>query len=156
MARAVHPPSIIQRPGVVQAAGGILLRAGRRGRTEVAVVHRPDRDDWSLPKGKLDKGESFEACALREVEEETGYACTLGPFVGTTEYIDAKGRNKVVAYWEMEPVEGTSFSDPPAPEAGEVDEVRWVEPRMAARLLSYPHDRKLLGALAAHPVSRLA
>ena len=141
---------------MVQAAGGILVRSGRRGRVEVAVVHRPDRDDWSLPKGKLDKGESFEACALREVEEETGYACVLGPFVGTTEYVDSKGRPKVVGYWRMEPADGASFSDPAAPEEGEVDEVRWVEVPAAGRLLSYPHDRKLLASLAERPASRLA
>ncbi|HEV2770779.1 MAG TPA: NUDIX domain-containing protein, partial [Solirubrobacteraceae bacterium] len=57
----------------VCAAGGVVVRDGR-----LAVVHRPRYDDWSLPKGKLDAGESWEGCALREVEEETGLRCTLG------------------------------------------------------------------------------
>lgn len=142
-----------RRNVTVRAAGGLLLRTGRRGRLEIAVVHRPDRDDWSLPKGKLDKGESFEDCALREVSEETGYGCVLGSFVGTTEYIDGKGRPKVVAYWLMEPADGTDFTDEPAPETGEVDEVQWIELSAAARLLTYPHDRSLLSGL---PKSALA
>src|SRR6266576_6135273 len=64
--------------GLVRAAGGAVARAGRRGRAEILVVHRPRYDDWTLPKGKCNPGESDEACALREVEEETGLACELG------------------------------------------------------------------------------
>ena len=77
----------------VRAAGGVVERDGR-----VAVVHRPKYDDWSLPKGKLEDDESFEAAALREVREETGLACTLGAELGSTRYRDPKGRPKVVRY----------------------------------------------------------
>ncbi len=69
---------------IVKAAGGIVLRDALGGRRELAVVHRPGRDDWSLPKGKLAVDESFEDCALREVQEETGLRCRLSRFVGTT------------------------------------------------------------------------
>ena len=67
------------RPG--RAAGGVVVRDGR-----VLVVHRPRYDDWSLPKGKLRLGESWEAAAVREVEEETGLRCELGELVGGMDY----------------------------------------------------------------------
>ncbi|HEY1356701.1 MAG TPA: NUDIX hydrolase [Thermoleophilaceae bacterium] len=121
----------------VLAAGGVVKRDGR-----VAVVHRPKYDDWSLPKGKLDPGESFEEAALREVEEETGLRAELGRELPSTEYTDNKGRPKLVRYWEMEPLEG-EFTP-----SGEVDELRWLEPDAAEAILSYEHDKELLRALA--------
>jgi 8-oxo-dGTP diphosphatase len=120
----------------VRAAGGVVLRNGL-----VAVVHRPRYDDWSLPKGKLDKGESFEDAALREVEEETGLRCTLIRELPTVRY-RVRGRPKEVRYWAMEVVEETPF----APN-DEVDEVRWLEPRDALALLSYDRDREPVLAL---------
>jgi 8-oxo-dGTP diphosphatase len=133
---------------VVRAAGGILLRDGEDGRREIAVVHRPLRDDWSLPKGKLDDGESFEDCALREVEEETGLRCLLGRFVGSTEYRDRRNRPKVVAYWLMEVIDGV-FSP-----SDEVDEVRWLELHLAQRALTYERDRDLVASLDSIPLAR--
>jgi 8-oxo-dGTP diphosphatase len=123
---------------LVRAAGGIIVRRSPEGRREVVVVHRPARADWSFPKGKLEAGESFEECALREVLEETGLRCRLERFVGHAEYRDRKDRPKVVAYWIME-VEGGKFG---ANE--EVDEMRWVDLPTAERLLSYDRDRDLL------------
>jgi 8-oxo-dGTP diphosphatase len=120
----------------VPAAGGIVVRDGR-----VAVIHRPKYDDWSFPKGKLDSGEAFEDAALREVEEETGLRCRLGRELPSTEYRDAKGRPKLVRYWEMTPLEG-EFQP-----TSEVDELRWLSPQAAADLLSYGRDRELLGAV---------
>ena len=67
-------------------------------------MHRPRYDDWSLPKGKADEGESDAACALREVEEETGLTCVLGDELPSTHYRDSKGRDKTVRYWAMEPI----------------------------------------------------
>lgn len=128
---------------LVRAAGGIPVRRSPLGWREVAVVHRPERVDWSFPKGKLEEGESFEDCALREVLEETGLQCRLGRFIGHTEYRDRKDRPKVVAYWVMEPVAG-SFQ----PNA-EVDELRWVDLGTAEQLLTYDRDRELLIVLAA-------
>ena len=116
---------------VVRAAGGVVLRPTPSGRWEVAVVHRPGRDDWSLPKGKLEPGEAFEECALREVQEETGLVCKMGRFVGCTEYRDRRGRPKSVAYWLMTPGEGEFTPN------NEVDEVRWLELGIAKRALSY-------------------
>jgi 8-oxo-dGTP diphosphatase len=118
----------------VKAAGGVVLRDGR-----IAVVHRPRYDDWSLPKGKLDPGESWEECALREVREETGLHCTLAGELSHTSYTDRKGRTKVVRYWLM-----TITGMEPFTPDDEVDELRWLEPRQAAALLSYPHDAELI------------
>jgi 8-oxo-dGTP diphosphatase len=121
----------------VKASGGVVWRRGERG-IEVALVHRPRYDDWSFPKGKLDKGESWEDGALREVEEEIGMRCRLGHELPPTSYRDPKGRAKVVRYWMMEPLDGEFVP------SDEVDEVRWLPTADADRLLSYDHDRELL------------
>lgn len=137
----------------VRAAGGILLRPAGRERFEVACIHRPGRDDWSLPKGKLEPGESFEECARREVREETGYDCVLGLFAGCTEYLDRRGRPKVVAYWYMDPAQGASFSEPALMSVEEVDEVRWIELAVARRALTHAHDRDLLSRVGSETVA---
>ena len=127
---------------VVQAAGGLVVR--RRGEgLQIVVVHRPEHQDWSFPKGKLEIGETFEEAALREVREETGMSCRLLRFVGHTEYVDRKGRPKAVAYWVMA-AEGGSFS----PNV-EVDELRWLSLEDATRILSYPRDQELVAVLVA-------
>ncbi|MGO9559219.1 MAG: NUDIX hydrolase [Acidimicrobiales bacterium] len=127
---------------VVRAAGGIVLRASATGGWEAALIHRPEQGDWTLPKGKLEPGETAAECALREVREETGLECTLGRFVGQVEYRDRRGRPKVVEYWLMQP-HGGDFAP-----SGEVDELRWVGVSDASALLSYPHDAELLAAAA--------
>ncbi|TMD02436.1 MAG: NUDIX hydrolase [Chloroflexi bacterium] len=127
----------------VRAAGGVLWRPGPEGGREWALVHRPRYDDWSLPKGKLQEGESLEAAALREVLEETGMHGRLGPHVGTTRYLDNKGRTKTADYWLMEAVDG-GFAD-----SSEVDELRWLGAEAAVALLSHEHDRRLLARVAA-------
>jgi 8-oxo-dGTP pyrophosphatase MutT (NUDIX family) len=113
------------------------------GALRIAVVHRPEHEDWSFPKGKLEEGEALEEAATREVCEETGFTCRLVRFVGHTEYIDRKGRPKVVAYWVMAPVSGTFVPN------DEVDEIRWLGLAQAGRLLSYERDRDLLAVLSA-------
>jgi 8-oxo-dGTP diphosphatase len=121
----------------VTAAGGVVVRDGL-----VALVHRPRYDDWTLPKGKLDNGESFEEAALREVEEETGLRARLLRELPSVSY-EVRGRPKVVRYWlmEVESDEGFVAND-------EVDEVRWVEPAEARALLTYDRDRDVLAAAA--------
>jgi 8-oxo-dGTP diphosphatase len=122
----------------IQAAGGVVLDSQGR----VAIVHRPRYDDWSLPKGKLDPGESFEQAALREVEEETGLRARLVSELPSVKYRDNKHRPKVVRYWLMEVEHDPGF----APN-DEVDELRWVPPDEAVRLLTYDRDRDVLGAV---------
>jgi 8-oxo-dGTP pyrophosphatase MutT (NUDIX family) len=123
----------------VKASGGVVWRRGLAGGLELVVVHRPRYDDWSLPKGKLDSGESWEQAALREVEEEVGLRCTLGPELPPVSYTDQKGRAKAVRYWLMEPAGDAAFTP-----NEEVDEMRWVDLETAVGLLSYPHDAELV------------
>jgi 8-oxo-dGTP diphosphatase len=118
---------------VIRAAGGLVERNGR-----VLLVHRPKYDDWTFPKGKAEEGESDEACALREVEEETRYVCELLDELPSTEYVDSRGRPKRVRWWRMRIVAGEF-----AP-TDEVDEIRWVDASQAAELLSYGRDLVLL------------
>ncbi len=126
----------------VKAAGGVVWRRGDGG-IELAVAHRPRYDDWSLPKGKLDRGESWEQAALREVEEEIGLRCRLGDELEPVGYRDRKGRAKAVRYWLMEPE-----ADAPFEPNDEVDALRWLAPEAAAEALSYPHDVDLVRAAA--------
>ena len=109
----------------------------RRG-DDVLLVHRPKYDDWTLPKGKLNPGESFEDAALREVEEETGLVCELGDELESTTYHDRHRKLKLVRYWEMTPVGGVFEPN------NEVDELRWLPPDEARELLTYPRDKGVL------------
>jgi 8-oxo-dGTP pyrophosphatase MutT (NUDIX family) len=121
----------------IDAAGGVVERDGL-----IAIVHRPRYDDWSLPKGKLDKNESSERAALREVQEETGLSCQLIEELDPVSYTDNRGRPKNVRYWRMKVLSGEfEVND-------EVDELRWLSKADALELLSYEHDRELVAALA--------
>ena len=126
---------------LILAAGGLVIRRAGPGRIEIAIVHRPIREDWSYPKGKVEPKETLTECALREVMEETGLRCRIVSFVGTTEYRDRKDRRKIAAYWVMTPESGVFRS------GEEVDEMRWVELVEAAELLTYERDRELLVTL---------
>ena len=113
---------------------------------EILVVHRPRYDDWSFPKGKArSRRESDVETALREVLEETGLACELAEGLPDVAYTDSRGRPKIVRYWRMRAGEGVFVP------GDEVDEVRWLPPVEARRLLTYDHDRALLDALEPAP-----
>jgi 8-oxo-dGTP pyrophosphatase MutT (NUDIX family) len=127
---------------VVRAAGGVVWRSGPGNSVEYVVVHRPAYDDWTFPKGKVDPGETEEEAALREVAEETGMRCRLLRPLGTTSYLDRKGRAKVVYYYLMKAVSGRFTPNT------EIDEVRWLTVGPASELLTYKRDATLFGALA--------
>jgi 8-oxo-dGTP pyrophosphatase MutT (NUDIX family) len=121
----------------VHAAGGIVVRDGL-----VLVVHRPNLDDWSFPKGKLEAIDAdLAACALREVWEETGFGCTVGPDSTMVRYALSGGRTKEVTYWLMSVTSGHFVAN------AEVDAARWLHPVEAATLLTYDSDRVVLGQL---------
>jgi 8-oxo-dGTP diphosphatase len=120
---------------VIRAAGGVVERDGR-----ILVVHRARYEDWSMPKGKLEPGETWEAAALREVWEETSLRCELGEYVGSSRY-EVRGEPKEVRWFRM-----TSGDEARA--SNEVDAVRWVTPAEALELLSYERERDVVATLA--------
>ena len=136
--RARKPP-----PPQVRAAGGVVWRAVRSedgpAGYEVVLVYRSRYDDWTFPKGKLDRGESYEHAALREVAEETGLVCSLGDELTPTRYRDGKGRDKLVRYWAMRVV-GLRPWLPNHEISGRL----WVSLDEAADMLTYDRDRKVL------------
>ncbi|WP_341253402.1 NUDIX hydrolase [Euzebya pacifica] len=135
----------------VRAAGGVVWR--RTDTVEVLLVHRPRYDDWSMPKGKLDDGESFEDAAVREVEEETGIRAALGEALGEVRYVDHKGRDKVVRWWAMEADRerngDTDVTELQPMDPDEVDQLRWVSLADADALLTYPLDVEVMGRFRA-------
>lgn len=136
----------------IHAAGAVLWRYGERGAVEIALVHRPRYDDWSLPKGKLEPGESMFAGAVREVAEETGYAATLGRHLGRTNYLvsNPAPAAKVVDYFAARARSGEFVANK------EVDELRWLPPATAENLLSYRHDLEIVRSFGALPADTAA
>jgi 8-oxo-dGTP diphosphatase len=114
----------------------------------VLLVHRPRYDDWTLPKGKCEEGEDDIACALREVEEETGLSCVVGDELPTTRYVDNQGRPKAVRYWAMQRRGGSGEL------LHEVDEVAWLSLDAAKKKLSYSRDAAVLDALESVAATR--
>ncbi|MDO0927064.1 NUDIX hydrolase [Streptomyces sp. TG1A-8] len=129
----------------VRAAGCVLWRRSPvTGGPEICLVHRPRYDDWSHPKGKLERGEDPLAGALREVAEETGYTAEPGAELPGVRYA-AGGRPKEVRYWAAEAVSGHFTPN------DEVDRIVWLPPDEARHRLTRSHDRDLVDALADLP-----
>jgi 8-oxo-dGTP diphosphatase len=122
----------------IWAAGGAVYRLGSGGKPEYLLIHRPRYDDWSLPKGKLDRKETFGEAARREVREETGSKAELGLNIGTISYETNAGNQKVVRYWLLEHAGGTFTAN------REVDSIEWFRRGNAIDMLTYERDRKLL------------
>jgi 8-oxo-dGTP pyrophosphatase MutT (NUDIX family) len=126
---------------VVRAAGGVVWQRRDDGGIEVVLVHRPRYDDWSLPKGKVDPGETDEEAARREVEEESRVVGRLGAELPGTTYIDRSGRTKTVRYWAMTAERGEPGG------SNEVDDAQWLPIAEARRRLTYDRDIPVLDSL---------
>jgi len=127
-------------PPVIKAAGGILQRTTPRG-DEVMVVYRKRHQDWTLPRGKVKEGESFQEAAMREVLEETGCSCSIGNYLGTISYSD-KGVPKVVLFWKM-----TVIDEKGARNNDEIGEAAWLQIPAAIERLTHPQEKALLSRL---------
>lgn len=122
----------------IWAAGCVMARWSKRGEAEYLIVHRPRYDDWSLPKGKLNRGESFLDGALRETREETGFTGKKPRPVGSVGYFTKAGNPKVVRWWLTEVKSGKFKSNK------EVDKVKWLPFDKAIKKLAYTNDRSVL------------
>jgi ADP-ribose pyrophosphatase YjhB (NUDIX family) len=127
----------IARMKLVGVAGGIVWRETAAG-PRIAVVHRARRDDWSLPKGRLDAGEAWQDAARREIAEETGCDVRLERFAGAKLFVD-RPEPKLVLYWHARVVHLGA-----TPPDDEVDEVAWLSRREALDRLDHGSDRRLL------------
>ena len=121
------------------AGGAVVTRPHRVRGTEVLLIHRKRYDDWTLPKGKVDPGETLPECAVREVREETGVTIRLGVPLDTIRYDAGSAGPKKVAYWG-----GTVLSLVSRPPDDEVDMVSWLPVRAALARLTYAHDHFLV------------
>ncbi|MFE9575793.1 NUDIX domain-containing protein [Nocardia sp. NPDC006044] len=132
----------------IHAAGAVVWRRASNDALEIAVVHRPKYQDWSLPKGKLDPGETPVLAAVREVREETGLDCTLGRYLGHVTYpVPGHRKLKRVDYWAAEVAGGEFIAN------DEVDVLDWYPLDRVMEQLSYPMDRQVLRAFTRLPAS---
>lgn len=131
----------------VLAAGAVCWKPSRKGGPKILLVHRPRHRDVSLPKGKVDPGETLPETAVREIAEETGLIIALGAPLGVVEYQLPGGRDKQVYYWAGEVSEG-AIANSTFVANDEIEELRWVSLEKARTLLSYPHDADIVDRFA--------
>ncbi|MGZ4898681.1 MAG: NUDIX hydrolase [Candidatus Angelobacter sp.] len=143
MATSIAPIAPVDPP-VIKAAGGILQRSTPRG-DEVMVVYRKRHQDWTLPRGKVKDGESFQEAAMREVQDETGCSCRIGNYLGTISYSD-NGVPKVVLFWKM-----TLVEDKGARNSEEIGEALWLQVPAAIERLSHAQEKALLSRVGSLP-----
>jgi 8-oxo-dGTP diphosphatase len=125
------------KQSVIFAAGGIISKLTPEG-TKILVIHRSRYNDWCLPKGKLNKGESFKHAALREVKKETSFDAAIRSFAGCVFYT-IKEKPKVVLYWNLEVKSKGAFKP-----SEEVKEIQWLKISNALKILDYPKEKDLL------------
>ncbi|MGZ4876118.1 MAG: NUDIX hydrolase [Candidatus Angelobacter sp.] len=143
MATSIAPIAPVDPP-VIKAAGGILQRSTPRG-DEVMVVYRKRHQDWTLPRGKVKDGESFQEAAMREVQDETGCSCRIGNYLGTISYSD-NGVPKVVLFWKM-----TLLEDKGTRNSEEIGEALWLQVPAAIERLSHAQEKALLSRVGSLP-----
>jgi len=140
------PPAV-----VIRAAGAVLWRRRDDGDLEFALVHRPQRQDWSLPKGKVEVGEHVVSAAVREVAEETGHQIALGRPLTTLRYL-VDGQRKQVRYWSANADQPTTPPSPRSAPLTEIDDLLWLGYEAAVAQMTYPHDARLLREVTRAPV----
>jgi 8-oxo-(d)GTP phosphatase len=150
----VPPPPEKTSPDPVKAAGGVLWRLTPGG-LEIALIHRPKYDDWSLPKGKLASGEHVVTAAVREIEEETGVAARLGRPLPPQHYL-VDGRPKEVRYWGANARPNSAGGERPFSPTDEVDGLVWLSIGDAERQLTHRRDATVLAAFSTAPVATTA
>ena len=143
MATSIAPIAPVDPP-VIKAAGGILQRSTPRG-DEVMVVYRKRHQDWTLPRGKVKDGESFQEAAMRQVLEDTGCSCRIGNYLGTISY-SGNGVPKVVLFWKMTLVEdkGQTSSDA-------IGQALWLQLPAAIERLTHAQEKALLSRIGSLP-----
>lgn len=125
---------------VIVAAGAVVWRKSEKGITEIAIIHRPKYDDFSLPKGKIEPNESLISCAYREVFEETNLSTQFGPFLGEVEYFSPDGLKRV-SYWSAKLIGHENNFIP----NNEVDKLIWTPLSKAVDKLSSETDKEIIG-----------
>ena len=124
---------------MIRAAGALLWREVDSRNLEIALIHRPRYDDWSLPKGKIEGGETALQCAYREVFEETGIKASLTRQLGTVEY-EESGELKRVIFWSAH----CSLDTGTFVVNEEVDELVWFTPEDALVKATHDSDRQII------------
>ena len=122
---------------MIRAAGALLWRENSELKIEIALIHRPRYDDWSLPKGQIEEGESSLRCAFREVIEETGITPQFGRELGSVEYKEPAGLKRV-KYWAAKALTEEFLPNE------EVDEIKWLDPQDALSLATHDSDRTII------------
>ena len=121
----------------IEAAGGVVVDMSKN-KPRYLLIHRPRYNDWSLPKGKLNEGETHHDAALREVKEETGLVCDVLAKLSPVNYTTPNGNAKQVKYWLMQTRSGDFVKN------DEVDDVSWVKRSKAISMLTHVHDQAVL------------
>lgn len=138
---------MIPAPGTVLAAGAVCWRLDESGSPTILLVRRTQHQDVSLPKGKVDPGETLPETAVREIAEETGLIIGLGPPLGVVEYDLPGGRPKAVYYWAAE-VDDLAIANSTFVSNDEIESLEWVSLKQARKVLSYPHDIDIVDRFA--------